>query len=409
MRKAPLYSFILLASMTIQSQHLDSLVTSSSISLKIASGKLVGDDIEKFKRLLRNTQFVSIAEEHEVSEVNFFSTALFDLLAENYGYNYLALEQGPILCDELNKRKIKNISSSVKTYAQKYKRAFHFSSDQELDFLESSTLKSNTQNPLWGCNQVYGAGHVLSLLHDLADPQYKSRIELLIDHAHKTENNRKDNPPYMCCVDKPEDLFKLNTFRYSKDSVYAKTLVDALFYSQSLYDLQNKSKRDNPTIYENNFKREDYMKKQFLKNYNKAMKQTNEIPKVMLKLGHWHLKNGLGPSGIPTLGSFVSSIAFTNQKTNLTIGVFINNEYDEFRGYKKGSLREYICSMIPNTHTYTLIHTTPLRKFYYSKKMRSQIPEMLKDEFRELIYSYDLLLYIKDASSVTWDLVYSAE
>ena len=277
---------------------------------------------------------------------------------------------------------------------------------QELEFLESSALKSTAPNPFWGCNQEYGAEHVLNLLHDLVDSPYKSRIQSLIDHAHNTEHNRKDNYPYMCCIEKPEDFFKLESFSYSKDSVYAKTLVNSLLDSQLMYDLLNKSSEENPTRYENNFVREEYMKKQFLENYNKVLAQHGKQPKVMLKFGHWHLKNGLGPTGIPTLGSFVSSIAFTNQKSNLTIGIFINNESGKFRGYKKGSLREFICSMIPKSNTYTLINTIPLRKYYYSKKVRGQLPEMLRDKFRELIYSYDLLLYIQDASSVTWDLVY---
>jgi hypothetical protein len=376
--------------------------------LKIESGKLVGADIEEFKNLLSDTQFISIAEEHEVSEVNLFCTALFDLLAENYNYNYLALEQGPVLCDELNNRKRSDVSNLVKTYALKYRRAFHFSSDQELEFLEICAVKSKAPNPFWGCNQEYGAEHVLNLLYDLADSQYKSRIHSLIEHAHEIEHNRKDNYPYMCCTDKPEDFFKLDTFMYSKDSIYAKTLVKALLDSQFMYDLVNKSNQDNPTNYENNFIREDYMKKQFLENYKKVQEESNNLPKVLLKFGHWHLKNGLGPSGIPTLGSFVSSIAFTNLKSNLTIGVFINNEYGKFRGYEKGSLREFVCSMIPNSNTYTIINTIPLRKYYYSKKVSSQVPDNLKDKFRELIYSYDLLLYIRDASSVTWNLVYDS-
>jgi hypothetical protein len=212
----------------------------------------------------------------------------------------------------------------------------------------------------------------------------------------------------MCCIDKPQDFFQLDTFRYSVDSVYSKTLVNALLDSQYIYDLQNKSSQENPTNYENNFIREDYMKRQFLDNYNKDLIQVGKLPKVMLEFGHWHLKHGLGPSGIPTLGSFVSSMAFTNQKTNLTIGVFLNNEPGKFRGYKEGSLRELICSMLPNSNTYTLINTIALRKFFYTKKVRNQLPESLQDDFRKLIYSYDLLLYIKDASPVTWNLVYES-
>lgn len=409
MIRAFFYSIVFLAIFKTQSQNLESLIVNNSFSLKIESGKLVGTDIEKFKNLLVETQFVSIAEEHEVREVNLFSTALFDLLSKQFNYNYLALEQGPILCDQLNKRKKENVSNSVKSYALNYKRAFHFSSDQELEFLEVSALMSSAPNPFWGCNQEYGAEHVLNLLHDLADSQYKSRIQALIIHAHEIEQNRKDNYPYMCCVEKPEDFFHLNYFKYSKDSVYAQKLVNSLLKSQFIYDLNNKSSQNKPTLYENSFTREEYMKRQFLENYQEVKRQTNELPKVMLKFGHWHLKNGLGPSGIPTLGNFVSSIAFTNQKSNLTIGVFINNDYDKFRGYKKGSLREFMCSMIPKSDTYTLINTIPLRKYYYSMKIKDQIPELLRDQFQELIYSYDMLLYISDASSVTWDLVYSSD
>lgn len=409
MTRAFFYSIVFLTIFKTQSQNLESLIVNNSFAMKIEAGKLVGSDMEKFKNLLVETQFVSIAEEHEVREVNSFSTALFDLLSNQYNYNYLALEQGPILCNELNKRKIENVSNSVKSYALNYKRAFHFSSDQELEFLEVSARMSSATNPFWGCNQEYGAEHVLNLLHELADSQYKSRIKALINHAHEIEQNRKDNYPYMCCVKKPEDFFQIDNFKYSKDSVYAQKLVNSLLTSQFIYDLNNKSNQNNPTIYENSFIREEYMKRQFYENYRKAKSQSDELPKVMLKFGHWHLKNGLGPSGIPTLGNFVSNIAFTNQKTNLTIGVFLNNDYDEFRGYKKGSLREFMCSMIPKSNTYTLISTIPLRKYYYGVEIKNQVPEALRDKFHDLIYSYDMLLYISNATSVTWNLVYGSD
>ena len=46
-------------------------------------------------------------------------------------------------------------------------------------------------------------------------------------------------------------------------------------------------------------------------------------PKVLVKMGHWHVYRGVGPSHLQTLGNFATEFAFANGRDALAVAVFL--------------------------------------------------------------------------------------
>ena len=82
---------------------MDSLIRAHSYVITIDKNEIGGTGKQFLDEKLTNVQFVNLAEEHNVTEVNKFSTALFRYLKTEFQFGHVALEQGPIVLKEINK------------------------------------------------------------------------------------------------------------------------------------------------------------------------------------------------------------------------------------------------------------------------------------------------------------------
>lgn len=67
-----------------------------------------------------------------------------------------------------------------------------------------------------------------------------------------------------------------------------------------------------PTAYENSREREHSMKRVFMERYREAQEAGDHLPRVIAKMGHWHLFRGIYRGNVPTFGNFLSEFAISN-------------------------------------------------------------------------------------------------
>lgn len=137
-------------------------------------------------------QFVAIAEEHNRLQIPQITSMLFSVLHKKYGFNYLALEQGTVVCKMFASKPLVGNPDAIAEFAQKYTNAPTFITDQELQMIrEAGRISDAKTDRIWGLDQEFGALHILEQLKELA-PNDKARlfVEKLIEKALPYERNR---------------------------------------------------------------------------------------------------------------------------------------------------------------------------------------------------------------------------
>jgi hypothetical protein len=72
------------------------------------------------------------------------------------------------------------------------------------------------------------------------------------------------------------------------------------------------------------------MKRLFMREYRAAEAQERN-PKVLVKMGHWHIFRGLGPSHLQTLGDFVTEFATANGTDAFSFGVYLRGAWRDVK------------------------------------------------------------------------------
>jgi hypothetical protein len=98
--------------------------------------------------------------------------------------------------------------------------------------------------------------------------------------------------------------------------------------SSEIYGYYQRAQTGELTGYANGFEREQLMKRLFLREYRAAEAQGDRHPKVLVKMGHWHIYRGVGPSHLQTLGNFLAEFAFANGRDALTVAVFLRGSFE---------------------------------------------------------------------------------
>lgn len=113
------------------------------------------------------------------------------------------------------------------------------------------------------------------------------------------------------------------------------------------------------------------MKSRFLDEYNRALHADHELPRVLLKFGHWHIFRGLGPSNLQTLGDFVSQFAIANGSRSFHIAIFPNNAPGGFGDTRVESDTTPVLLARGAAPTgWTVVDLRPLRPYYTASRRR---------------------------------------
>lgn len=373
----------------------------SSYPLSLAGNALRGPGADFLRKKVANAQFVLIGEEHNVKQVPEFSAALFAMLHECCGFNYLALESDPISAHIASLPPLKENVELLRDYAAKFPNAFTFATDEELAMIASAEKASLAKtDSVWGLDQSFGVLHALEALRILPGVNGKSALfqELLADSQNQDSKRVVPDKHYMEMV-KLEDLEKLRHEILPQPHTEADFILSNLISSSRIYSNYTRGARGEPTGYLSGLEREEQMKQLFLRGYSSAQAAGEKNPKVLLKLGHWHVFRGLGPSGLQTLGDFATEFAVANGYIAFNIAVFIHGSPNKWReiGEWKG-MKPFAMAASPTE--WSVIDFEPIRKAVFTGELGTLSPTMLR-----YVFGFDAALIIANGSPADTSVV----
>lgn len=365
------------------------------------NGRITGPGGDLLLRLGEQAQFVAIGEEHNNADIPPFVGALFRELHDKAGYNYLADEQDAVITRLVSQPPMRGSVAAIEAQARAEKHSFTFNSDEELRLIaDIGRISTGKGRPVWGCEQVFGATHVLErILPDAPTPAARSLARDLLDEAQTRETFRDDKLENRFLID-PEAARKVAKLQQAYAPVRdaeTKFSVDALAKSFEIYHyFWNGDHQSTPGYFSNSAVREEHMKQLCRDEYLRAAKLDGRPPKAILKFGHWHIFQTNAPSTVPTLGVFMADIARLNGKGLISIA-FMSREYDGSPLWSSDENKAY-AAFAPALQKpgWVLIDLRPLREYPVYRALLASagadVPQAAKDSFRRLVYGFDFAL-----------------
>lgn len=401
-------TFLLLfitANVFAQGNIIDSVIQNNRYILKIENGKLAGSGTGFLTQTAGNCQFIVLGEEHNTYEIPIFTTALFSLLQQTNGFQYLALEQDPVRSRIISQQGYRGNRDSAFSLIKQFPFSYSFATDQEVEMMAYvSGLSKGRGRPVWGCDQSFGVVHVLRELMPYAPGmEAKKFTSQYMKTAWKYENSRDNEKHFMSQVCREEDIKRLRELYKPAIKNHADWLLHTLEVSERVYENYFRGERGIPGgYYLNGYEREEYMKERFMEEYNHAAARDKKIPRVLLKFGQWHVMNGFGPSKLNTTGNFVRALAKTNglQSFYISMSLFEHPDSLAVRSSSALSLIAKHC----NANEWTLIDLRPLRVYshFIRKNKLIQNTELLQ-EFQDFIFRNDAVLLFGNKRMGTYE------
>ena len=378
---------------------LEELFRNNSYNLTVSNGNLSGAGLDFLMNASSDAQFFALAEQHNAKEIPEFTSMLFKSLHERHEFNYLALEQDPVICQMVSASPIVGRHDRVFSLANQYPNAFTFNTDQEVEMItQGGAISTGKGNRIWGLDQVFGALHILQRLKELtSDKKVRDRLTGLIKYAEEYETKRYVSGRHFMTrdVQKPEDLNNLLKIYQPKKGSEAEFLITQLLTSIRIYDSRQLSG------YESSYLREENMKELFMRQYRIAQAAGEKTPKVLVKMGHYHIMRGINPTNVFTLGNFVSEFAKSNNLKSFVMAMWLNNASGYSDWMPKNESFKAMAKVAP-TDKWTIIDFRPLRSYVSAGKVQD-----INDTMRQAILSYDAALVIGGGSPGTYQLTTS--
>lgn len=393
-----LFCLLLLGALTAaveaQADSFENLLRANAFEIQIQDGRLSGKGAEIITASLDGVQFVALGEEHNKRAVHAFGGALFRLLHDKHGFNYLALEEDAYWCKMLSEAARAGGGEAVVNLALRYPNAFHLLTENEMQMIGEVGKTSGSKNAIWGLNQVFGAAHVYERLVKIApDKAARAVAQRLLEQSLEYEKERfQKNVHYLVQIARPEDFEALrNAFRPAKNSE-ADFLIGQLALSNRIFAPYVAQPRPAAAVfYESGKMRELNMKRLFAERYREAQKAGDALPKVLAMFGQLHLYRGLSERTEQyTLGNYLSELANFNNQKSLHIYTAVDADYVYKGAFEP--LARIASEIAGNKSAGAVIDLRPL--FDYARTSKEMKPEL-----RRLIMSYDVFLFLRDAET----------
>lgn len=287
------------------------------LPLSFAQSGVSGPGGERIKAELVDAQFVALGEDHGFADSPMLAQALAADMQRLGMPVYHAAEIGPFSADWLHRHfsgnstlaGLKNVAAGLKGKGL----AMPFTSNVEDATLAAGFFDAEGTSRLWGIDQEF-MGAPMILLEGLATRTHDkaARSKLMgITEADRIALSKLEFDNAWLAKAKTEDFAELSkTFANDPEAL---KLIEAFAVSAKIYQLNNSG-----SYAASNESRSALMQGYFLENYRKA----GRAPKVLLKMGAYHLGRGTTPVGIYDLGSLLPGLAAANGKKSLHI-VFI--------------------------------------------------------------------------------------
>jgi len=378
----------------------DSLLTENRYEIGLKDGVYSGTGLDFLMKEAENAGFFAVCEEHNLLEINNLGAYLFEEFHKRYNYNYLVLEQGVAITSLLGNEKNRGDFKAVAGIARRYPQSPTFATDEELKLIATAgKISTSPVNPIWGIDQDLGALHILERLTELApDKAARTKATELADLARHYEMDRINGDTlFMTMVATPALFASLNTLFKPAPSSETAWLIEALQRSTRIYYNNYLGRKGYPATYESGRERENSMKLRFMDNYKKATDKGDKNIKAFVKMGHYHLLRGIYRLNVPTFGNFLSEFALSKGTNTFIISSHTFDSPDKYRNIG-GPFVE-----AAGKEKFTIYDLRPLRPYAHQGMIKD-----LSDYYKQLIFSADAVLVIREGHTGSYDIIKSA-
>ena len=381
--------------------------TGEILELKLENGRLGGAGGERLRRELGGVQFVALGEDHGFAGSPELAAALGSELAKASGKPvHLAVEVGPQgtawAAQKLNQGGLHALHAGLK--GQPF--ALPFLTNVEDARLSAPYARSGR---LWGIDQEF-IGSTAQLFEDLAvrcaAPAAASKLRELAK-ADRTALNAGEFDKAVMSAMPPAEILQLGRDCGGKGT---ESLLEPIAASAQIYQYNNSRQYSR-----NNEERSGLMAGYFMSAYRQARVPA---PRVVLKMGAYHMGRGTTPTRIYDLGSYLPALAAQNGLRSLHIAWLpIGGKVRQIRpdgtsftkvaAYEDDTVTPLLKAAgidpakVPETG-YVLIPLQPIR-YAISGKALDALPAMT----RFTVLGFDYLVTTRDARPAThfeaWD------
>lgn len=386
-------------SATAHADPLADAVKRSASAIGVKQDKLVGGNA--LRTAIAGAQFVMLGEDHGIAQIPELAGALCTELAP-HGFHRVALEVGPSIGPALEAivRAPDPVAAAVAFNREFPESVAFYNWREELGFLQ--TCAKSGPLTIWGVDQELMGAPVFVLpkiLETKPGPKAKAAIEALLREAatdRATAAKTGDYGKLMMLAASAPTIANVQAALAKDGSPEAQRLFATLVDSRAIYLGQS-----SPTPYLSNRRRARLMKETFLDNLQAAAATDHALPKVLLKLGGWHMYRGLNPLRSSELGNLVAEAA-EGHKVEAVNLLVVGAKGEQLRPSGVGKIDQpvaldlghdpdmaflapFLAAQLANT--WTLFDLRGLRVAKLGK---------LDPELERLIFGYDFLVVIAD-------------
>ncbi len=365
--------------------------------LSIRDGQLTGTGAPVLRTAIAQSRFVLLGETHGLSEVARFAGAVCRM-AEPAGFHTLAIEEGPLVTAELqNWAKRADASEQLAAFLKRYPESINIYNQVE----ELKMLQQCSGFGLWGINQE-GLGAAGLMLERILDthpgPESTAAIRGLLRQNEaanaKTRDSGRIGDLYMISAD-DKDLAAASAGLQKDGSPGARSLFASFVGSHEI-------NRAWPAGADRRLR---LMKSLFAADYAEAARTQGGQPKVLMKLGAFHVYRGFNPAHQSGIGNYVAEFADANGAESLHICIMavkyaqrIYPRIGQPPRERAFNLNEdpnsrYLQPILANVleSGWTLVDLRPLRQAL------REAPTMASPQLSNLVFGMDLLVVIPES------------
>lgn len=378
------------------------MLATNTFPIALEGGRLVGPGAERLLAEAAQAQFLALGEEHNSRDIPAITAALFDALHARAGYNYLIDEQDPITMRWASRAPLRGNLPKLRERLRLDKHSFTFGTDQEIELLSHvGRVSTGKGRPIWGCEQVFGASHVLrAILPAAPSREARTLIELFLAESQAREARRDENLENRVLVDASAQAKMAEVVRLYANVRDPETrfLVDSLAKSFEIYGyFRNGQEGRSPGYYANNAVREEHMKALCREEYLNAERRDGKPPRAIAKLGSNHLYQGLSPTDVVSTGSFLADVARLNGLGFVSVAIISRsaNGAPVWDAPNRQSLSAFRSQI--DRSGWHLVDLRPFREFPAFRDLRTaggDASEASKANLKRLVYGFDYLLFL---------------
>jgi hypothetical protein len=323
---------------------LEELFRANSYPVVLRDGKLSDAGTGFLAGESQDVQFFCIGEPHNVREIPWFMTALFERLQVQRGFHYLAIEQGPFITERIGLLAQSKANDEIRKVVRKRRKALHFRAAEEVEMIaDVSRASEGAIAGVWGLDRVL-------------------------------------EPAYL------EDYLSSSAGSTGTDAEFLKSRAEWSAKNLSMYQ----APRGSEDWMSADQHRENGLKTGFRHYYDRATSKDGAPARVLFRFGHVHMGRSSDGSG-SSFGHYLSKFAETNDLASFHLSIQLVNKPGHY-----WSLTEYPefepLANVGDPTRWILVDLRPARAALLAGNLAAN------EKLRRMVVDFDAVLLMGGAS-----------